>query len=38
MRIAILGGGGWGLALSALLSENGHQVLVWEFIPLYITL
>ncbi|HNV92761.1 MAG TPA: NAD(P)H-dependent glycerol-3-phosphate dehydrogenase [Candidatus Cloacimonas sp.] len=38
MRIAILGGGGWGLALSALLSENGHQVLVWEFNPVYITL
>ncbi|MBW6513938.1 MAG: NAD(P)-dependent glycerol-3-phosphate dehydrogenase [Candidatus Syntrophosphaera sp.] len=30
MRIAIIGGGGWGLALAKLLSENSHQILVWE--------
>lgn len=33
MKIAVLGGGGWGLALSKLLAENGHQVLIWEFNP-----
>lgn len=31
MKFAILGGGAWGLALSKLLSENGHDVSVWEF-------
>ncbi|MBP7333879.1 MAG: glycerol-3-phosphate dehydrogenase, partial [Candidatus Cloacimonas sp.] len=36
MHIAILGGGGWGLALSSLLSENEHQVLVWEYNPEYL--
>lgn len=38
MQIAILGGGGWGLALSALLTENKHQVLVWEYNPEYLSL
>ncbi|MDI9571800.1 MAG: NAD(P)H-dependent glycerol-3-phosphate dehydrogenase [Candidatus Cloacimonadota bacterium] len=38
MRIATLGGGGWGLALSSLLSENGHQILVWEYNPEYLIL
>ncbi len=33
MKIAVLGGGGWGLALSKLLAENGHQLLVWEYNP-----
>ncbi len=33
MRIAIIGGGGWGLALSKLLCENSHAVLVWEHDP-----
>lgn len=31
MRISIIGGGGWGLALAKLLAENQHEVLVWEF-------
>lgn len=30
-EFAILGGGAWGLALAKLLSENGHQVRIWEF-------
>ncbi|MFO7659815.1 MAG: NAD(P)-binding domain-containing protein, partial [Candidatus Cloacimonadaceae bacterium] len=30
-EFAILGGGAWGLALAKLLSENGHQVRVWEY-------
>jgi len=38
LHIAILGGGGWGLALSSLLSENGHQVLVWEYNSAYLQL
>jgi len=36
MRIAVIGGGGWGLALAKLLSENKHEVLVWEFNPAYL--
>ncbi|MCB5261347.1 MAG: NAD(P)-dependent glycerol-3-phosphate dehydrogenase [Candidatus Cloacimonetes bacterium] len=31
MKISIIGGGGWGLALAKLLAENQHDVLVWEF-------
>jgi len=30
-NFAILGGGAWGLALAKLLSENGHEVKVWEY-------
>ncbi len=33
MKISILGGGGWGLALAKLLAENSHDVLVWEYSP-----
>ncbi|MDD3535148.1 MAG: NAD(P)-dependent glycerol-3-phosphate dehydrogenase [Candidatus Cloacimonetes bacterium] len=33
MKIGVLGGGGWGLALAGLLAENGHCVLVWEYNP-----
>jgi glycerol-3-phosphate dehydrogenase (NAD(P)+) len=29
-KFAVLGGGAWGLALAKLLSENGHNVGVWE--------
>ncbi|HBD63874.1 MAG TPA: glycerol-3-phosphate dehydrogenase, partial [Clostridiales bacterium] len=28
-RITLLGGGSWGTALAKLLSENGHEVMVW---------
>ncbi len=38
MRIGIIGGGGWGLALAKLLSENLHEVLVWEFNPSFLEL
>lgn len=37
-RFAILGGGAWGLALAKLLSENGHEVKVWEYNPDYVRL
>ncbi len=33
MKISIIGGGGWGLALAKLLAENGHELLVWEYNP-----
>lgn len=33
MRIAVIGGGGWGLALTQLLAGNGHQLMVWEHNP-----
>lgn len=36
MKISIIGGGGWGLALAKLLSENRHDVLVWEYNPAYL--
>jgi len=29
--IAILGAGGWGIAISTLLHYNGHKVTLWEF-------
>ncbi len=32
-RIAMIGGGGWGLTLAKLLAEVGHEVLVWEHNP-----
>lgn len=37
-KFAILGGGAWGLALAKLLSENGHNIRVWEFNPDYVRL
>ncbi len=33
MRIAVIGGGGWGLALTQLLAGNEHQLMVWEHNP-----
>lgn len=31
MKISVLGAGGWGTALSLLLNQNKHQVILWEF-------
>lgn len=30
MKISVVGGGSWGLALSKVLSDNGHDVLVYD--------
>ena len=30
MKITVLGAGTWGVALSALLIENGHSVILWS--------
>lgn len=30
MKIAVLGAGSWGTALGQVLSENGHEVLLWH--------
>ncbi|MGB8657236.1 MAG: NAD(P)H-dependent glycerol-3-phosphate dehydrogenase [Candidatus Zixiibacteriota bacterium] len=32
-EIAVLGAGGWGIAISTLLDHNGHKVTLWEFDP-----
>jgi glycerol-3-phosphate dehydrogenase (NAD(P)+) len=31
MKIAVIGGGGWGTALAALLAGKGHEVRLWVF-------
>ncbi|HEX7077570.1 MAG TPA: NAD(P)H-dependent glycerol-3-phosphate dehydrogenase [Candidatus Eisenbacteria bacterium] len=31
MKIAVIGGGGWGTALSSLLARKGHAVRLWVF-------
>ncbi|MBQ7523400.1 MAG: NAD(P)-dependent glycerol-3-phosphate dehydrogenase [Oscillospiraceae bacterium] len=31
MKVTVLGSGGWGTALSNLLSENGHSVTLWSY-------
>ncbi len=36
-RIAIIGGGGWGLTIGKLLCENGNEVLIWEHNPQYLS-
>lgn len=36
MRAAIIGGGGWGLALAKLLAENSHPIIVWEHNPAWL--
>jgi glycerol-3-phosphate dehydrogenase (NAD(P)+) len=36
-KIAVLGAGSWGIALSMLLSSNRHQVTLWEFDHLEMT-
>ncbi len=33
MKIAVVGGGSWGLALSNVLSNNNHEVLVYDVSP-----
>ena len=33
MKISVLGSGTWGIALSRVLSMNGHQVTVWSKFP-----
>jgi glycerol-3-phosphate dehydrogenase (NAD(P)+) len=33
LNIAVLGAGSWGTTLSILLSENNHQLRLWEFFP-----
>lgn len=35
MNISVLGAGGWGTTLAILLSENGHDVTLWEYNPEY---
>ena len=29
-KIGIIGAGSWGIALSALLHHNGHEIAVWS--------
>ena len=31
-KIGMIGAGSWGIALSVLLANNGHEVLVWSII------
>lgn len=33
MKVAVIGGGGWGTALAALLVKNGHEVALWVYEP-----
>lgn len=33
MKITVLGAGSWGIALTKLLSINGHEVIVWSIDP-----
>ena len=36
MRVSVIGGGGWGLALARLLHRNGHSLQVWEHNATYL--
>lgn len=36
IRIAIVGGGGWGLALASLLAGEQNKVCIWEFNPTFL--
>ena len=29
-KVVVLGAGSWGTALSMVLAQNGHQVILWE--------
>ena len=31
-RVTVLGAGSWGVALSIVLSRNGHEVTVWSIL------
>lgn len=33
MKCTVMGAGAWGTALASLLSENGHQVMLWAYEP-----
>ena len=33
MKITVLGSGGWGTALANVLSSNGHEVMLWSYLP-----
>jgi len=35
MKIGYLGGGTWGVALASVLSQNGHEVIVWTRDPAF---
>lgn len=30
-KVVVLGAGSWGTALSMVLAQNGHQVVLWEY-------
>lgn len=32
-KIAVFGGGTWGATLASHLSQRGHDVSIWEFVP-----
>ena len=36
MKISVLGAGSWGTALAIVLSNNGHDVTLWEYKTEYV--
>ena len=36
-RVAVIGAGGWGTTLAALLAQNGHDVVLWALEPDVVT-